>query len=152
MDAPKSLRRYIWVSLIALFLPALSSSAYAANATGYFEVCCNGVGVFLAKIDGAPGKLVLVSYVDSIAGTMGGNNLRQGSWSDVSVFPNGCFPKCESVAHGKIWIDEWKTPDAGHGPPKRISGKYEIHFNGKRLEGRFMAKRHHSQRLLCVCE
>jgi predicted Rdx family selenoprotein len=152
MDAPRLLRRYIWLSLIALFLPALSSSAFASNASGHFEVCCNGVGIFLAKIDGAPGKLVLVSYLPSVAGTMGGNDLGQGRWSDVSVFPNGCFPKCKSIAHGKVWVDAWATPKPGLGPPKGISGKYEIDFNGKRLEGRFIARRHRIKRLLCVCE
>jgi hypothetical protein len=153
MDALKRPRRNICLSLTALLLPPLVLPAFAANATGHFEVYCDAVGIFLAKIDGAPapGKLVLFSYLGFPPGTMGGNYLGQGRWSDVSAFPNECFPKCESVAHGKIWIDAWEIPDAGHGPPKGISGRYEIDFKSKRVVGRFVAKQRHRKHLLRVC-
>jgi hypothetical protein len=63
VDALKPLRTYTFLSFIMLFVPALLLPASVATATGHFEVYCDGVGIFLARIDGAPapGKLVLFS-------------------------------------------------------------------------------------------
>jgi hypothetical protein len=155
MDAPKPARRCICLSHIALVLLALPIPAFAAKAAGRFEVCCDGVGIFLAAIEGAPepGKLVLFSYVNFPLGTAGGNLLGQGRWSEVYVLRDGCVPdgRCKSIAHGKVWIDAWDTPDAGNGPPRSVSGKYEIDLNGKHLEGHFVAKRHLTRHVLRVC-
>ncbi len=118
-----------------------------ATATGHFEVYCDGVGIFLAKIDSAAsGKLVLFSLL----GTIGGRYLGQGKWSDIYVFRDGCVPdgKCESIANGRVWID---TTDKQDAQPKHISGKYEINLNGKHLEGAFLAKRHVRKRPLRLC-
>lgn len=155
VDAPKALRTYIFLCLIALFLPALLVPASVASATGHFEVYCDGVGIFLAKMDGAPtpGKLVLFSRVGFPPGTLGGRYFGQGKWSDVYVFRDGCVPdgKCESIAAGKVWIDASDTPDTKDTPPKSITGKYEIELNGKHLEGPFAAKRHVSKHPLRLC-
>jgi len=142
--------------LIALFLLALPLSSFAANATGHFEVYCDGVGIFLAKIDGAPApaKLVLFSYISFPPGTIGGRYLRQGKWSNASVYRNGCVPdgKCESIADAIVLIDAWDTPDySREPPPKRISGKYEIDLKGKHLEGGFVVKEHHRKHPLRLC-
>jgi hypothetical protein len=111
-------------------------------------VYCDGVGIFLAKIDGAPAprKLVLFSRLDA----MGGRYIGQGKWSNVYVHRDGCVPdgKCESIADGKIWID---TTDEQDAQLKRISGKYEINLNGKHLEGSFLVKRHDRRRPLRLC-
>lgn len=132
-----------------LLLSALLLPASAATATGHFEVYCDGVGIFLAKIDGlpAPGKLVLSSYMSFPPGTMGGRYLGQGKWSDVSVYRDGCVldGRCGSVAHGKVWIDAWDTSHPRGGAPKRIFGKYEIDLDGKHLQGSFVAKEHSSK-------
>jgi hypothetical protein len=84
-------------------------------ASGQFEVYCDGVGIFLAKLDGAPapGKLVLFSRIGFPPGTMGGRYFGQGQWSDIYVFRHGCVPngKCDSIADGKVWID---LPDRRH--------------------------------------
>jgi len=140
---------YAFLGLIVLFVAPLPASVPAA--TGDFEVYCDGVGIFLAKIDGAPAsrKLVLFSYVDFPPGTMGDRYFGQGKWSDIAVLPDGCVPdgKCESVAHGRVWIDG----DVQDTPPKHISGKYEIKLNGKLLEGTFTAKRHNRKRPLRLC-
>lgn len=153
MDALKSSRKYVFLSLIMLLHPC-RLVASVSTATGDFEVYCDGVGIFLAKIDGmpAPRKLVLFSRIGFPPGTMGGY-FGQGKWSDVYVLRNGCVPdgKCESIADGKVWIDASETSDAGHIPPKRISGKYEINLNGKHLEGHFIAKRHVSKHPLRLC-
>jgi len=150
VDDPKPPRSFICLCLIALFLPALPLSAFATNATGHFEVYCDGVGIFLAKIDGAPapGKLVLFSYIGFPSNTMGGRWLRRGMWSNVSVFRNGCVPdgKCQSIADGKVWIDGRDSTNFREPPPKRISGKYEIDLKGKHLEGGFVVKRHGRER------
>ena len=155
MKVPKSSRRYLFLSLAVLLLPALLLSASAVTATGHFEVYCDGVGIFLAKIDGAPapGKLVLFSRMSFPPGTIGGRYFGQGKWSNVYVLPDGCIPdgKCESIANGRLWIDESDTPDTGDKPPKTISGKYEIDLNGKHLEGRFVAKQRTRKHPLRLC-
>lgn len=139
-------RRCLLVGLIVFILPALLLPASVATATGHFEMYCDGVGIFLAKIDGAPapGRLVLFSYLSFPPGTLGGRYFGQGKWSEVYIYRDGCLPdgKCESIAHGKVWIDTPDTPDAEYVQPKRLSGKYEIDLNGKHLEGRFVAKEH----------
>jgi hypothetical protein len=146
------LQSYVFLSLILLFLPTLLVPATVA--TGHFEVYCDGIGVFLANVDGtpAPGKLVLFSYMSFPPGTIGGY-LGQGKWSNVHVYSDGCVPdgKCEPIAHGEVWIDAWDTSDTGNAPPKRVSGKYEIDLNGKHLEGPFLAKEHTSKHPLRLC-
>ena len=140
---------HILLALIVLFVPPLLSPASVPTATGYFEEYCDGVGIFLAKVAGAPasGKLVFFSYMGFPGGTFGGKYIGQGKWSDVSVFAGGCFPdgNCQSIAHGKVWIDALDTP------PKHISGKYEITLNGKLVEGTFLAKRHDRKHPLRIC-
>ena len=128
---------YVFLSLIVLFVPPLPALASSRAAAGHFEVYCDGVGLFLAKIDGAPGSGKLVLFSLHLGGTFGGKYIGQGRWSDVHVFRDGCVPdgKCQSVADGRVWID---APDT---PPKHISGKYEIKLNDKLLEGSFLAKR-----------
>jgi hypothetical protein len=125
--------RIVSCSLVPFFVIPVAAST--PTASGHFEVYCDGVGLFLAKIDGAPsGKLVLFSL--HLGGTFGGKYVGQGSWNDVRVFGDGCVPdgKCESIADGRVWIE------AQDDPPKRISGKYEVKLNGKVLAGAFLAK------------
>jgi hypothetical protein len=155
VDAARPLRTNIFLSLIALFLPALLVPASVVSATGHFEVYCDGVGIFLANIDGAPAprKLVLLSIMGFPPGTIGGRYFGQGKWSNVYVYRDGCVPdgKCESIARGKIWIDDSDTSETGNTETKRISGKYEIDLNGKHLEGPFVAKRHDRKHALRLC-
>jgi hypothetical protein len=155
LDAPKPLRIHVFLSLFLLLLPVLPVPASVPTATGHFEVYCDGVGIFLAKIDGtpAPGKLVFFSRMGFPPGTIGGRYFGQGKWSDVYVFRDGCVPdgKCDSIADGKVWIDASDMPDNGDTPPKRISGKYEIDLNGRHLEGAFVANRHVSKHPLRIC-
>jgi hypothetical protein len=112
-------------------------------------VYCDGVGIFLSNIDGAPalGKLVLFSRVDFPPGTIGGSYIGQERWAEVYVNRDGCVPdsKCESIAEGRVWIDASGTP------LKHISGKYEIKLNGNLLEGTFRAKIRVRKRPLRVC-
>jgi hypothetical protein len=143
---------YAFFGLITLFVPPLLSPSSAATAAGHFEVYCDGVGIFLAKIDGAPAprKLVLFSRVDFPPGTIGGSHIGQGKWSNVYVHRDGCVldGKCESIADGRVWID---TTDKQDTQPKHISGKYEIKLNGKLLEGTFLARRHDRKHPLRLC-
>ena len=155
VDATKLLRTNIFLSLIVLFLPALLVPASVATATGHFEMYCDGVGIFLDNIDGAPAtrKLVLFSGMGFPPGTMGGRYFGQGKWSNVYVYRDGCVPdgKCENIAQGRIWIDDSDTSETGDTKAKRISGKYEIDLNGKHLEGLFVAKRHDRKHPLRLC-
>jgi hypothetical protein len=129
---------YVLLGLITLFARPVLPLEAASTATGHFEVYCDGVGIFLAKIDGAPapGKLVLFYRVDFPPGTIGGSYIGQEKWSNIYVHRDGCVPdgKCESIADGRVWIDALDTP------LKHISGKYEIKLNGNLLEGTFLAK------------
>jgi hypothetical protein len=131
---------------IALFVPPSLTLSSERTVNGHFEVYCDGVGLFLTNIDGAPaaGKLVLFAL---LGGTFGGEYVGQGKWSDVHVFRDGCLPdgKCESVANGRVWIDALDTPR------KHISGKYEIKLNGKLLNGAFVAKRRVRKPPLRLC-
>jgi hypothetical protein len=142
----------VFLALMSLFMPPLLPLATAATATGRFEVYCDGVGIFLTKIDGAPaqGKLVLFSRVDFPPGTMGDRYFGQGRWSDIFILPDGCVPdgKCESIAGGRVWID---APDGQDTPPQQISGKYEINFNGKLLKGTFLSRKRIRKRPLRLC-
>jgi len=129
--------------VLAMSLPAMASSP---KATGHFEVYCDGIGLFLAKLDAvpAPGRLVLFARLGN---TFGGDNVGQMKWSDVDVFRDGCIPegKCERIANGKVWID---TRD---GSPKHISGKYELKLNDKLLKGTFVAKKRAIKRPIRLC-
>jgi len=147
-------RRYLCVSLSALFLAVFPSSASAPDATGRFEVYCDGVGLFLSNIADAPGKLVLFLSMGFPPGTMGNHYIGQGKWSYAIVLPDGCVPdgKCKSIAKGRVWIDAWDTEDATKPVPKRISGKYEIDLNGHHLEGHFVAREHSRKNPIRICE
>jgi hypothetical protein len=140
----------VLLSVIMLFASPLLPLATAATATGRFEVYCDGVGIFLTKIDGAPGELVLFSLVDFPPGTIGESYLGQGKWSEVAVLRGGCVPdgKCESIAKGRVWIE---APGTQETPPKSISGKYEIRLNGKLLEGSFVARKRVRKSPLRLC-
>jgi len=141
---------FVLLSLVTLFAPSLLSQASAA--TGHFEVYCDGVGIFLTKIDGAPasGKLVLFSLMSFPPGTMGGRYFGQGKWSDIYVLRDGCVPdgKCASIADGRVWIG---PPDPQDARPKHISGKYEINLNGNILKGNFVARRRRRKSSLRLC-
>ena len=158
MDAFKAPRRCIVLFLIVTSLPDLLLPASGGNATGRFEVYCDGVGFFLAKIADAPapGRLVLFSYLifgGFGGGTYGGRHIGQGTWRKVSVMRDGCVPdgRCESIAYGRVWVDAWDTTGAEDKAPNVISGRYEFVLNGKHLEGRFVAKRLHRKHPLRIC-
>jgi hypothetical protein len=133
------------LSAVVLLLAVLPTASSTADASGRFEVYCDGVGFFLLKVDGAPvpGKLFLFLYT-SFPGIP---YVPKETWKDVAVYRNECFSdsKCEVLAHGKIWLDE-AMPDA-----RRVSGKYEIELNGQHLRGQFAAKRRQSKHPSRIC-
>src|SRR3954467_4589656 len=53
---------YVFLGLVILYQP-LPTLASALSTTGHFEVYCDGVGLFLAKIDGAPARRNLLSFL-----------------------------------------------------------------------------------------
>jgi hypothetical protein len=155
VDTPTPSRRYIFLVLVLLLASDLLPAASGVTTGGQYEVYCDGVGLFLANIDDvpAPGKFVLFSYLDFPPGTIGGRYLGQGKWSEVLVYRHGCVPdgKCDTIAHGKVWIDVWDSSDPRQMPPKHISGKYEIDLNGKHLQGTFVAEERFRKRPLRIC-
>lgn len=54
----------VYLSSAVLSLALFPTATSAQNASGHFEVYCDGVGFFLGKIDGAPvpGRLLLFLY------------------------------------------------------------------------------------------
>jgi len=122
-------------SAVLLLLAAVNGES-SNGATGRFEMYCDGVGLFLTKVDGAPAprKLLLFMYT----GFPGVPYVARDEWKDVKAYRNGCTAdgKCEVLAHGRIWLDNEITPD-GH----RIAGKYEIDLAGQQIRGTFTAER-----------
>jgi hypothetical protein len=152
VETSKQLRAYVFLSLVMFMVTPLLSPASVGTPTGHFEVYCDGLGIFLSKIDGAPasGKLVLFSRMSFPPGTIGGRYFGQGEWSNIYVLRDGCVPdgKCESIGDGRVWID---TTDKQDTQPQQISGKYEINLNGNHLEGTFLANLHVRRRPLRLC-
>lgn len=121
----------------AVLLLVVSANGHSGeDATGRFEVYCDGVGFFLAKVDGAPGprKLLLFLYT----GFPGVHYVPKEEWKDVNVYRNGCAAdgECEVLTHGRIRLDNEITPDG-----RRVSGEYEIEFSSQHLHGTFTAER-----------
>jgi hypothetical protein len=117
----------------------LQLAASGSTAKGRFELYCAGVGIFLTKIDGAPAPRKAVLFFYSRFPPSG--YFGQGEWQEVAVYKDGCTPeKCDSVGHGKVWIDGPPGPEEP--APTKISGKYEIELGSKHLEGNFVAKLH----------
>ena len=127
------------LSAAALLLVIVGSGHPRESATGTFEVYCDAVGVFLAKVDGAPAprKLLLFLYT----GFPGVVDVPSEEWRDVKVYGNGCVAdgKCEVLAYGKVYLDNEITPFAPDGT--RVSGKYVIELKGQHLQGTFATER-----------
>jgi hypothetical protein len=138
MSVPQFARIRVCLSTAVLLLAVFQTAKSAQNASGHFEVYCDGFGFFLEKVDGAPvpGKVLLFLYT-GFPGVQYAYESMQ-NWSDVIVYRNGCIADggCEILARGKVRLDNEATVDA-----RRVSGKYEIEFNGKHLSGQFAAKR-----------
>jgi hypothetical protein len=130
-----------------LLLLAVANGHSSEGATGRFEVYCDGVGLSLAKVDGAPAprKLLLFLYT----GFPGVSYVPKDEWKDVKVYRNGCAAdgKCEVLAHGRIRLDNEITPDSRH-----VSGGYEIDFTGQHLHGTFTAERRRYKHPPRICE
>jgi hypothetical protein len=120
----------------ALLLFIAPTATPAQVATGHFEVYCDGIGLFMANVDGtpAPEKLLLFLYT----GFPGIPYVPKEEWKDVYVYRNGCAAdgKCEVLAHGRIRLDNEITRDG-----RRVSGEYEIELSGQHLRGQFAAQR-----------
>jgi len=89
MNVPQFARMWICLSAVVLLLAVFPTASSGQNATGHFEMYCDGVGFFLAKVDGAPapGKLFLFLYT----GFPGIPYVPKETWKDVYVYRNGCI-------------------------------------------------------------
>ena len=130
-----------------LLLLAAANGQPSEGATGRFEVYCDSVGLFLAKVEGAPAprKLLLFLYM----GFPGVSYVPKDEWKEVKVYRNGCAAdaKCDVLAHGRIRLDNEITPDGRH-----VSGKYEIDFTSQQIHGKFTAERHRYKHPPRICE
>jgi hypothetical protein len=81
MNVPQLARIWICLSAAVPLLAFFPTASSGQNATGHFEVYCDGVGFFLAKVDGAPapGKLFLFLYT----GFPGIPYVPKETWKDV---------------------------------------------------------------------
>ena len=77
---------------MVLLLAVFPTASSGQNATGHFEVYCDGVGFFLAKVDGAPapGKLFLFLYT----GFPGIPYVPKETWKDVNFLEAAITPSC----------------------------------------------------------
>ena len=130
-----------------LLLLAAGTGQSSEGATGRFEVYCDGVGLFVTKVEGAPAprKLLLFMYTRF----PGVPYVTREEWNDVQVYRNGCAAdgKCEVLAHGRIRLDTEITPDG-----RQVAGKYEIDFTGQQLHGTFTAERQRYKHPPRICE
>lgn len=137
-----------WFCRAALLFFVVSTATSAQDASGRFEVYCDGIGFFLARIDGAPapGKLLLFLYTGFPASPYW---TPKEEWKDVAVFRDGCAAdgKCEVFARGDVWLDNEITREG-----KRVSGKYKIELNGRHLQGQFATKLHLYKDPPRICE
>jgi hypothetical protein len=135
------------LSTAVLLLVIAANGNSGEDATGHFEVYCDGVGFFLAKVDGAPAprKVLLFLYT----GFPGVPYVPKEEWKDVNVYRNGCAAdgKCEVLTPGRIRLDNEITPDG-----RRVSGKYEFEFGGQHLHGGFTADRRRYKHPPRICE
>ncbi len=110
----------------AVLLVIVPTVASAKNATGRFEVYCDGVGFFLANVDGAPapGKLLLFLRTDFIP------DVTKEERKNVFIYPDGCVPdgKCKALTQGRIRFDNEFTRDS-----RRVAGTYEIELSGQNI-------------------
>lgn len=134
------------VGSAVLLLLAARSGQSSERATGRFEVYCDGVGLFLTKVDGAPAprKLLLFMYT----GFPGVPYVARDEWKDVKVYRDGCTAdgKCEVLARGRIRLDNEIAPDGHH-----VAGKYEIDLTGQQIRGTFTAERHRYKHPPRIC-
>jgi hypothetical protein len=147
MGTPEFARFRVYLSAFLLLIAVFPIAAPAQNSTGRFEVYCNGVGIFLAKVDGAPAprKVLLFLYT----GFPGIPYVPKEEWKEVSVYRNGCRADgaCDVLTRGKVRLDTEITPDG-----RRVSGKYEIEFSGQHLHGQFAAERRNYRHPPWICE
>jgi hypothetical protein len=130
----------ICLGIAVLLLVILPTTSWARDATGHFEVYCNGKGFFLERVDGAraPGKLVLYLPTPSLGIPF--VLVPKEEWLDVHVYGDGCTldGKCELLANGKIELSKISSDE------RRVSGRYELELGGKHLHGQFaVAVRRH---------
>ena len=101
--------RLLAAVLLIVMVPTASS---AQGATGRFEVYCDGVGFFLANVEGAPAprKLFLFLHANFPAIPY----VPKEEWTNVFVYRNGCVAdgKCQVLTHGKVRLDSEFTPDS----------------------------------------
>ena len=128
--------KFVYLSAALLLIGVFPTVTSAQNSTGRFEVYCDSVGFFVAKVDGAPAprRLLLFLYT----GFPGIPYVPKEEWKEVKVYRDGCRADgaCEVFAHGNIRLDTELRPEG-----RRVSGKYEIELSGQHLRGHFSAKR-----------
>jgi hypothetical protein len=137
--------------IVALLLQASLPPLSAADSNGRFEWYCDGLGFFLAGINGAsePKEFALFLGLDFPR-----RPLPTEEWQDVSIFPKGCVldGRCKSIGNGKVWLEKRSWLEAENMLAKRIYGKYKLDVNGKHLEGTFTARMRTRPSAYRVCQ
>lgn len=129
-------------ALVLLLVHTCVSDLYAAKHTsGTFSPHCDGASFYLSHVDGL------------LAGEELRLNLRQNfNWSMyrpeqawVDVYGARCprLGKCEPATRARIWLEKTNRND------KHVSGKYQVDFGAKHLEGSFRAKYREDKNYIC---
>lgn len=115
--------------------------AAAKTATGHFTYVCRRAAFFLTKVDGLDPKEKLTLSL-SHYGPVGWETAQE-DWEDVAAERCGTDGKCERAIQAKIWLNKSNPDD------KRVSGKYDVNFQGQHVEGTFVVK---YRKIETVCE
>lgn len=128
--------------LMLLMVNTCVADLFAAkHASGRFSPHCDGASFFLSQVHGLSGDEELRL------------NLRQNFnwsvyrpeevWADVYAARCPRNEKCEEATHARIWLEKTNPND------KHVSGKYEVDFGAKHLEGPFRAKYREDKNYIC---
>jgi hypothetical protein len=122
--------------LIVLFLQIAPSPLPAADANGRYERYCDGWFFYLSNVDGLPASEKLVLFLRMNCPPCAVYTPEEVWWTNVFAQRCSADGKCkdEDATSSRIWLDK------GASEGKRISGKFEVDFDGQLLKGQFVTK------------
>jgi hypothetical protein len=129
-------------ALVFLTLFAASPLAFAADAKGWYDPCCDGATLYLTALPGQqPGREFIVRVPTH---GLGFNDYLAGpDWWTATA--QNCSETGECVEATKASLQFQKMGG------KHVSGTYQIDFEGQHFEGQYRVKYRHKGKP-CICE